>query len=150
MGHTHTRLLVHVIFSTKDRIPYLVSDRRNEIFRYMSGILKNLNCSSLSIGGVSDHAHMFFELPQTASVADIVGKVKGNSSKWIHDSRVLPRSFAWQRGYAAFGVSDSSADAVLRFIAEQERHHQKWTFQDEIRLFLTKNRIAFDEKYLWE
>lgn len=150
MGHTHTRLLMHVIFSTKDRIPYLVPDRRNEIFKYMSGILKNLNCLSLAIGGVSDHAHMFLELHQTASVADVVGKVKGNTSKWIHDSHVLQPSFSWQRGYAAFSVSDSSAESVLRYIAEQERHHQKWTFQDEVRLFLTKNRISFDEKYLWD
>jgi REP element-mobilizing transposase RayT len=116
----------------------------------MGGVLRNLGCDSLSIGGVEDHVHMSFRLGSKVTLAEAVGKVKGNSSKWIHDERILQRSFAWQRGYAGFSVSESRIRDLLRYIARQESHHQKMTYQDEVRLLLTRNGILFDEKYLWD
>ena len=149
MGHTYTRLIVHVIFSTKERIAYLSQDRRDEVFAYMGGILRELDCEPLHINGVADHAHMIFRLSAILPLAEIVQKVKGNSSKWIHEKRVLQRAFAWQRGYAAFSVSESNAERVFRYIANQEAHHRRVSFQDELRAFLRQHRIDYDERYLW-
>src|SRR5262245_9956092 len=104
MAHTYVRLIVHAIFSTKERVPYLVEDSRDDVFDYMGGILREIRCDSLSINGVADHAHMVFRMPGNLTLAEVMRLVKGNSSKWIHEKRVLKRAFAWQRGYAAFSV----------------------------------------------
>ena len=112
LSHTYTRLIVHTIFSTKDRIAYLSEDRRSEVFRYMGGILRKLDCQPLHINGVADHTHMIIGIAPSWPVAEIIQKVKSNSTRWIHENDVLQRSFAWQRGYAAFSVSRSNLDAV--------------------------------------
>jgi REP element-mobilizing transposase RayT len=116
----------------------------------MSGVLRNVGCESLSVGGVEDHVHLSFRLATNVSLSETIRKVKANSSKWIHDQRILERSFAWQRGYAAFSVSESRVRHLLRYIATQEDHHRKMTFQDEVRLLLNRNGIPFNEKYLWD
>jgi putative transposase len=150
MSHTHVRLIVHAVFSTKDRLPYLVEDRRNDVFSYMGGILREIKCDSLSINGIEDHVHIVFRMPGTLAVAEIMQVVKGNSSKWIHEERVLKRTFEWQRGYAAFSVSQSNVERVLQYVANQSVHHRKISFQEEIRELLTLHRIEYDERYLWK
>jgi len=150
MGHTYIRLIVHTIFSTKQRVPYLSRPQREEVFTYMGGILRGLNCEPLHINGVADHAHMVFRLNPIAPIAEVIQKTKANSSKWIHEKRLLHRTFAWQRGYAAFSVSESSVDHVMRYVANQEAHHRHVSFQDELRGFLRQHRIQYDERYLWD
>jgi putative transposase len=150
MSHTHVRLIVHAVFSTKDRLPYLVEDRRNDVFSYVGGILREIRCDSLSINGIEDHVHIVFRMPGTLAVAEIMQVVKGNSSKWIHEERVLKRTFEWQRGYAAFSVSQSNVERVLQYVANQSVHHRKISFQEEIRELLTLHRIEYDERYLWK
>jgi putative transposase len=129
MGHTYTNLLTHIIFSAKDRLPYLRDDRRV---------------------GVKDHVHALVRLPAALPVAKAVEIVKTNSSRWIHEYRVLHRTFAWQTGYAAFSVSESNADNVSAYINKQREHHQRITFQEELIALLKRSRVEYDERYLWK
>ncbi len=104
MGHTYTSLLSHIVFSTKNRLPYLREERRPDVFAYVGGIIRELQGSAAQINGVEDHIHLLIRLPASVSVAKAVEIVKTNSSRWIHKHRVLHRSFAWQSGYSAFSV----------------------------------------------
>jgi len=149
LAHTYTRLIVHAIFSTRKRIPHLIQDRRDEVFAYMGGILRAIDWESLQINGVADHVHVVFQIPASLSIAETIQKLKGNSAKWAHEKRMLHRTFAWQRGYAAFSVSESNVERVYQYVANQEAHHRRVSFQDELRAFLRQHRIKFDERYLW-
>jgi REP element-mobilizing transposase RayT len=115
----------------------------------MAGIARGIGCSEVLINGIEDHAHVFLRLPPSLAVAESVQKIKANSSKWIHEERFLPRAFAWQTGYAAFSVSPSNAQEVIRYIENQETHHQKVSFQEEYLMFLKKHGIEYDSRYVW-
>jgi len=149
MGHTYTNLLTHIIFSTKDRLPYLHDRRRNDVFTYMGGIIRELNGSALNVNGVNDHVHLLVRLPALLAVARTVEIVKTNSSRWIHEGRVLHRTFAWQAGYAAFSVSESQSEEVSKYITNQQEHHHKITFEEELLAFLKRSHIQCDERYIW-
>ena len=146
---TYTNLLTHIVFSTKDRLPYLREERRHDVFTYMGGIIRELKGSALNVNGVQDHVHILVRLPASLAVARAVEIVKTNSSRWIHQRRVLHRSFAWQAGYAAFSVSESQVDDVSSYIMSQEDHHRKVTFQEELIAFLERSHIQYDERYIW-
>ena len=103
----------------------------------------------LRIGGHDDHIHALLKIPARATVADIVRTIKTNSSRWIHDNKVLNHTFAWQEGYSAFGVSESSAMDVIAYISRQAEHHRNISFQEELITFLKKNGIQYDERYMW-
>jgi REP element-mobilizing transposase RayT len=148
MAHTFT-VLVHVIFSTKDRVPAITPDIAPRLYPYMGGIVRSLDCIAISINGVADHVHLLIAQHQSISLADLMRTLKTNSSKWVHET--WPNvSFAWQIGYGAFSVSKSNEDAVKQYIAAQEEHHQKMTFQEEFIAFLKRHEIAYDPKYIWE
>ena len=149
MGHTYTNLLTHIVFSTKDRLPYLRTERQDDVFAYMGGIVREMKGSAININGVEDHVHMLVRLPASLATAKAVETVKTNSSRWIHEWRILHRTFAWQGGYAAFSVSESRADEVAQYITNQAEHHRKTTFQEELIAFLKRARIPYDERYLW-
>jgi REP-associated tyrosine transposase len=148
MGHTYSRIISHIIFSTKDRVPYLRPDLRDRLFRYMAGIAHGIEASDVVVNGVADHVHLMLTLPPALSVATAVNKIKANSSKWIHEQRLLPRAFAWQAGYAAFSVSPSKIAEVIRYIENQEAHHQKISFQDEYLSFLKAHHIDYNAHFL--
>ncbi len=150
MARTYTQLLNHIVFSTKDRAPILTPDLRSRLFPYMGGILRNLDAVALSINGVADHVHILAALPATAAVSDIVGKLKANSSKWVHETFPEHAAFRWQLGYAAFSVSASQKEPVLKYIAGQEEHHRAVSFQDELLAFLKRHEIEYDERYVFE
>ena len=150
MGHTYTDLLTHIIFSTKDRLPYLSDDRRNDVFAYLGGIVRELKGTALNVNRPKDHSHMLVRLPASLSIAKAVDIVKANSSRWIHEQRVLHHSFVWQAGYAAFSVSESQVDEVSRYITNQEEHHRKITFQEELLAFFKPCKIDHDERYIWK
>jgi REP-associated tyrosine transposase len=150
MSHTYVRLIFHAVFSTKNRLPYLVEGRRADVFSYMGGILREIRCESLAINGPADHVHLVFRSPGTLAIAEVMQIVKGNSSKWVHDNRILKRAFEWQRGYAAFSVSQSNVNRVLQYVANQNVHHRKISFQEELRELLTRHGIEYDERYLWD
>jgi putative transposase len=149
VGQSLSHLLVHSVFSTKDRHPFLRSDDiRNEIYAYMAGILKNLECHPIKIGGVEDHIHIFSSLSKNIAFSDLIGRLKGSSSKRLKEKGI--RGFGWQNGYGAFSVSESNVDAVNAYISNQAEHHGRFTYQEEVRELLKRHHTAFDERYVWD
>ena len=148
MPQSLSKVLVHLIFSTKHREPLIGSQIRPRLHAYLVGILDNLKSPSLQAGGVADHVHILFALARTISQADLVEEVKKGSSKWMKTEGVP--TFSWQAGYGAFSVGESQADTVIRYIQNQEHHHRKMTFQEEFRKFLERYKIAYDERYVWD
>ena len=148
MAHTYTDLLVHLIFSTKDRTPLLDAKLKSRLFPYMGGIIRELDGTALAINGPSDHVHILILLPAKITLSEMVGKLKANSSGWIHREFTDKQAFTWQTGYAAFTVSHSQKQSVLDYIAHQEEHHRKVSFQDELIAFFKKHEIEYDERYL--
>jgi REP element-mobilizing transposase RayT len=146
MASTLTNLLLHVVFSTKDRRGLITIDLQENLYPYIGGIIRGEKGAPIAIGGTKDHIHILAEFPASISVSDMLRRIKGNSSKWIKDKG---RPFAWQRGYAAFSVSQSLADRVKTYIQGQEEHHQKNSFQDELISLLKMHGIEYDEKYIW-
>jgi REP element-mobilizing transposase RayT len=150
MPHTYSNVLIHVIFGTKDRRPTIVPEIRPRLFAYMGGIIHELGAAPLIVNGTDDHAHAFLGLPATLALADLLRVLKANSSRWVHEEFPAHRGFAWQSGYGAFSVSQSNADAVHEYVANQEEHHKHVTFQEEYIAFLKRHGIKYDERYVWE
>ena len=150
MPQSLARLCVHLVFSTKHREPCLHDRVRPDLHAYMATVLKNLGCPVLIINSIHDHVHVLIDLGRTVSVSAAVEEVKKSSSKWIKTQGDGFAAFAWQAGYGAFAVSESNVAAVRQYIATQEEHHRKISFQDEYRAFLTKHNIAFDDRYVWD
>ena len=150
MAHTFTDVLIHALFSTRERRPTLNQEFRSELFPYMGGILKRLGCQPLLVNGASDHVHMLFVLPARLPLADVIEKVKANSSRWVHERYTHRRDFAWQQGYTAFSVSPSDRQRVLDYITRQEEHHRKRTFQEEVMTFLKRSGIPFDPRHVFD
>jgi putative transposase len=150
MGHTYTNLVTHIVFSTRDRLPYIRDERRDDVFTYIGGIVRNLKGTAINVNGAADHIHALIRLPAALAVAKTAEIIKTNSSRWIHEHRVLHRTFAWQSGYAAFSVSDSNVDRVSTYISNQLEHHRRITFQEELVEFLKRSKIEYDERYLWK
>jgi len=148
MSHTSGNILLHIIFSTRGRRPSIESDFRADLFAYLGGIMREINGTALIINGTTDHVHMLVRIRPAQSSAQIVRVVKANSSRWVH-AKWDPK-FAWQTGYGVFSVSESNVAAVTKYIAEQEEHHRKHSFQEEFVAFLKKNNLAYDERYIWD
>ena len=151
MPQSLAKLWVHLIFSTKDRYPFL-SDKslRTDMHAYLATVLRNHECETLIVGGVEDHVHALFALSRNYSIADVVKEIKRTSSTWIKEKSPTQKKFHWQRGYGAFSVSQSHLDQVMRYIERQEEHHRRVTFQDEFRAFLKKYSVEYDERYVWD
>jgi putative transposase len=143
-------ILVHLIFSTKNRDPVLNPEIRAELHPYLAGVLHEDGCPAVQVGGVEDHVHLLLGLSRTRTVAQVVENVKTSSSKWIKTKGTAFADFYWQAGYGAFSVSQSNAGAVVQYIQNQEEHHRKVTFQEEYRRFLERYQIAYDENYVWD
>lgn len=151
MPQSLSKIWTHLVFSTKDRYPFLADETvRLDMHSYLAKILKANNCPTLLVGGVSDHAHSLFVLSKNHSIASIVWAIKRSSSKWVKTQGASLRKFHWQEGYGAFSVSQSDVERVQRYILNQETHHRRKTFQDEFREFLKKYEIDFDERYVWD
>jgi len=149
MSHTYTNILIHAIFSTKDRYPWLVTEIRDEVFSYLGGTINELGGQSLLVNGPRDHVHMFFVQPRTLSIASLMEKIKVNSSGWVKERWPRRNKFSWQAGYAAFSVSKSHVEQVKRYIEKQVEHHRKVTFQEEVVAFLDKQGIKYDPRYVF-
>lgn len=156
MGHHRdipqslSNVLLHIIFSTKDREPWLDSKVRSRMHAYLANICRDLGATFVHVGGVSDDVHVVTTLPRTVSSAELIEKTKKTSSKWIKEIGPRYRGFFWQRGYGAFSVSTSRLQAVLKCVDTQEKHHRTGTFQEEYRALLRKHRVDFDERYVWD
>ena len=149
MSHTYTNILIHALFSTKDRQPWLTPEIRDEAFRYLGGTINELGGQSLLVNGPRDHVHMLYVQPRTLSIASTMEKVKSHSSGWLKDRWPDRRYFGWQTGYAAFSVSKSHEEQVKRYIGNQEEHHRKVSFQEEVLALLKKQGVEYDPRYVF-
>jgi putative transposase len=151
MPQSLAKILVHTVFSTKDRRPFLRDAAlREEMHRYLGGVLNHLECQPIIVGGVEDHVHLLNCLSRTCQVAEMIKELKRASSLWIKERDPSLGDFAWQGGYGIFSIGFSQLETVRRYIADQEAHHRKCSFQDELRLLLERYQVAYDERYVWD
>ena len=150
MSNTYSQITIHAVFAVKYRENFITKDWRNTLHQYISGIITNKGAKSLAVGGWKDHVHILFGMPLTISIADFVGAVKANSSKWINDQQLIKGKFQWQEGYGAFSYAKSQRDIVTRYIINQEEHHQTLSFRDEYIKMLSGFDVAYQDKYLFE
>ena len=149
MSHSYISSYMHYVFSTKDRRPWITPDLRERLFEYMGGIAKTHKITSIRVGGTENHVHHLVSLSSTLSIAKAVQLIKGNSTKWIHDTLPQHRHFEWQEGYGAFSVSVSLVEKTIAYINNQQEHHRIKTFEEEFVQFLKKHQIDYDERYVW-
>ncbi len=151
MPQSLANVLIHTVFSTKGREPYLADKVfRDDAHAYLGGVIKTLKCYPIKIGGTADHIHLLTTLARTITIADFIKEVKRASTYWIQNKDQGPTGFHWQAGYASFSVGQSEVHAIVRYIDGQEAHHQEVSFQDEYRRLLREHKIEFDEKYVWD
>jgi putative transposase len=151
MSQSLSNVLLHIIFSTKNREQFLRDTKlRSELQAYLVGTLQNISCPALCVVGVADHVHALCRLSRTITIANLIEAMKTESSKWIkrHESGIP--GFQWQAGYAAFSVSAPNRERVQRYIEDQESDHRVKSFQDEVRDFLLRHQVEFDERYVWD
>ena len=145
---THTAISYHIVFSTKDRTPALTQDRREDLFRYIWGIIRNRRGHLYRINGAEDHLHILTSLHPTVCLADFVKEIKTGSTHWIKEEAVFNRFSRWQDGYGAFTCSQREIAGLIEYIKGQEQHHRKVKFEEEYRKLLMEAGIEFDERYL--
>ena len=151
MPQSLAKILVHVVFSTKNRVPWLKRPEMREAMNgYLVGALKNLACPSLIVGSVEDHIHILCHLSRTMSMEKLAEEIKKTSSAWIKTEDRSLHDFYWQSGYGAFSVSPSNVEQVHHYIATQEEHHRRISYQDEFRAILARHDIEYDERYVWD
>jgi len=150
MSQSLSSILVHLVFSTKNREPFITPIIEAELHPYRAKIFRELKSPSLTIDGTSDHVHILFSLARVTAVADVVEEIKTSTSKWIKTKGREFRNFQWQRGYGAFSIGQSNVEVLKRYIRNQKAHHRRVTFQDEYRKFLKLYGIVYDERYVWD
>ena len=150
MPQSLASVLVHLVFSTKNREPWITETIETELHKYLSTIFRGCDSPALLVGGYNDHIHALFSLSRKWAIADIVEEVKTNSSKWIKTKGEEFQQFYWQSGYGAFSVSQSNVEQVRTYIANQKEHHSKHDFLFEYRHLLKKYEVEFDERYVWD
>ena len=148
MSQSFTNLLYHIIFSTKDRRPLITLDYQPRLYQYIGGTIRGLNGIALGINGMEDHVHVLARLRPDNALSDVLRDLKAGASDWMHDVFPSLASFSWQRGYAAFTVSQSNLQEVQRYVMNQKEHHKKVSFRDEFVQFLRANEIEFDERFV--
>jgi putative transposase len=150
MPQSLSKVILHIIFSTKNRQPWLDSNVRPRMHAYVATICRDLGAEFVCVGGVTDHVHIVTTLPGTVSQANLVEQIKKLSSKWIKALDARYRGFFWQPGYGAFSVNPSELKAVLEYVQAQQKHHRTRSFQEEYRKLLRQHGIDFDERYVWD
>ncbi len=150
MPGTYSQILLHFIFSTKKREPWITAQVAKRLYPYMGGIVRKEKGVLYDIGGVEDHVHMYVRWRPDGTISDLMRTAKARSSKWIHASFPALGDFGWQEGYSVFSVSKSQENAVKKYIAGQHKHHQKEDFKSELLRFLRAHEIEFDKKYVFD
>ena len=143
-------ILVHIVFSTKHRQPFIKPEIETELFKYMAGIFREYNSPALAINGTENHVHNLASLAKTMTVSKLIEEVKRSSSKWIKTQDDAYKNFYWQTGYGAFSISPSQVEVSKNYIANQKEHHRNQTFQDEFRALLRRYGVQYDERYVWD
>ena len=150
MPQSLSHVIVHLVFSTKERFPCIDATVRPSLHAYLAEVTRNAGCACFRVGGVADHVHLAVGLSRTTAIADLVNELKTSSSMWMKGKPAYVSGFAWQRGYGAFSVGPDDLEAVVTYIDRQEGHHQTRTFQEEYLAFLAKYAVEFDERYVWD
>ena len=151
MPQSLAQVYLHIVFSTKDRYPWLGTKQlQADTHAYISSTLNNLDCPCLITGGVADHVHTLCRFGRTLSIADLVRDIKRSSSRMLGDRGGVLKGFHWQSGYGAFSISPSHVEGLRAYIRNQEEHHRRESFQDEYRRLLKKYGLEFDEQYVWD
>jgi REP element-mobilizing transposase RayT len=150
MADTFSQIYIHLVFSVKGRQNIIHKTWREELFKYVSGIIKGRDQKVFAIGGMPDHIHILISLRPNYMVSELVNSVKTNSSKWINSKEFIKGKFNWQEGYGAFSYGQSQLDHVIQYINNQELHHQRKSFKEEYIELLEKFNVKFDEKYLFD
>ena len=150
MPQSLAKIIVHIVFGTKNQRPFLSPNIRDNLFAYIGGILNKIDSTPILIGGVEDHVHILCLLSKNLPPCKLIEKVKSASSKWIKSKNSACKGFQWQNGYAIFSVSNSSLPSVRDYISTQNEHHRKTSFKGELKHFLEKYDLQYDEKYIWD
>jgi putative transposase len=149
MGHTYTNILLHIVFSTKDREPLIPPGRARSLHRYLASVCTALGCPSQCIGGTENHVHICCKLARTQTCAELIEELKSGSSRWMKVDPPSVTGFAWQSGYGAFSIDEGRVDALRAYIDGQSGHHARISFEDEYRDLLRQHGVVFDERYVW-
>jgi REP element-mobilizing transposase RayT len=150
MPQSLSSILIHLVFSTKHREPYITSEIEPELHAYLAAVFHECHSPALAVNGTANHIHALFKLARTVAVAEVVEEVKKRSSKWAKTKGDLYRNFQWQTGYGAFSIGQSNVTALKNYIAEQKEHHRHKPFEEEYRSFLKKYGVEYDERYVWD
>jgi putative transposase len=150
MAGTYTKLYYHIVFSTKNRQPFITPAIEDEFHKYISGVVRGIDGSCIEINGMPDHVHLLAILPPKIAISDALRDIKANSSKWIHESRPELKAFGWQDGYAAFTVSKSQVGPVRGYIRDQKHHHSQRDYKAELLGLLARHDVDYDERYIWD
>ncbi len=150
MAQSLSNVLLHLVFSTKNRRPWIDAQIESEMHAYLASVCKSLGCPAQKVGGVEDHVHVLCLLSRTIEISDLLGKIKANSSRWIKTKGPGYSEFSWQNGYGAFSIGQSQLEAAKEYIANQREHHRGRSFQEEYRALLEKYRVEYDERYVWD
>ena len=148
MANTYTQIHLQLIFAVKYRAAIINDTWKNELYKYISGIIQQQKHKLIIVNGVADHIHLLIGFRPHQSLADLMQDIKGNSSKWINENHFTRSKFAWQEGYGAFSYSKSHLSNVINYIKNQENHHRKITFIDEYKAFLKTYEVEYDERYI--
>ena len=150
MANTYTQIHLQFVFAVKYRNGLIHASFKEELYKYISGIIKENNHKLLAINGMPDHLHIFIGMRPSQSISDLLQDIKGSSSKWINEKKFLKVKFEWQEGYGAFSYSKSHVNNVISYIQNQENHHKKETFREEYLKFLKVFEIEYDERYIFK
>lgn len=150
MPQSLSKIILHIVFSTKYRAPLIFKEFCSEMYSYLGAVCKSQNCNPIMIGGAPDHIHIASTFPRTITVSDLLEEIKKSSSKWFKGKDERLRNFEWQCGYGAFSVSESQLGNLIHYIERQEEHHRRRTFKEEYLELLEKYNVEYDEKYLWD
>ena len=148
MANTFTQIYIHFVFAVQNRASLIQPEWKDELYKYITGIVQKNGHKLIAINGTANHIHIFVGYKPHQLIPELMQDVKGSSSKWINEKKFVKGKFNWQEGYGTFSYSHSQIDQVVRYINNQEKHHKKQTFREEYILLLKKFNIQFDEKYI--
>ncbi|WP_338875813.1 IS200/IS605 family transposase [Spirosoma sp. SC4-14] len=150
MAGTYSQIYIQIVFAVKGRDNLIRKDWKDDLYKYIAGIIKGKDQKPIIVNGAADHVHIFAGLRPSMSISDLVRDIKSNSCNFINDRKWVRGKFSWQEGYGAFSYGQSQVDSVYQYILNQEEHHRNRTFKEEYHEFLRKFQIEFDEKYLFD
>jgi REP element-mobilizing transposase RayT len=151
MPQSLAKIYIHIVFSTKNRFPFLGDVLiRNEMHSYLGGVCNALDCPVLTVGGTADHIHILCLLSKNRAASELIGEIKRTSSKWAKTKGLMLEKFGWQTGYGVFSVEASGVETLRSYIVHQDEHHRKQSFQDEYRRLLNHFQVHYDERFIWD